>query len=266
MITNFVQRWAGGRPTYRPAREPLDPKLYDVAEIPEAAAKDFVITNHYSGTYPAARRRFGLFDRQGLAGVAVFSHPCNERTITNVFNCDRASDGLELGRFVLLDRVPANGETWFLARCRSALRGDYVGVVSFADDVPRRSIDGRVLFAGHVGTIYQASNASFLGRGSSGKLRVLPDGRILSKRAISKLRSGETGVEYVSRILEASGAPAMPEGDASRRAWADLWISRLTRPIDHPGNLKYAWSFSRSVKLSGLQYPKFTASYRGGTL
>jgi hypothetical protein len=38
------------------------------------------------------------------------------------------------------------------------------GVVSFSDPVPRRTAAGDLVFPGHIGTIYQASNAGYLGR------------------------------------------------------------------------------------------------------
>ena len=47
-------------------------------------------------------------------GTAVFTYPVNDRTITNVFDCP-AIEGAELGRLVLLDDVPGNGESWFVA-------------------------------------------------------------------------------------------------------------------------------------------------------
>lgn len=254
MITPAVQRFRNRRERYLPAGVPIDTRLYDVAEICEKQAKAFVVQHHYSGTYPAARRRFGLFRSGELVGVAVFSHPCNEKTITNVFRCDKASDGLELGRFVLTDDVPSNGESWFLARCREKLRGDYVGIVSFSDDMPRTLGDGTVRFAGHIGTIYQASNAAFLGRGTARTLRILPDGLVMSDRSIQKIRSGERGWQYAAETLQRYGAS---EVVGWKRDWLDHWLPRLTRSVRHPGNLKYAWSFSKAVQLASMAYPKF---------
>jgi len=44
---------------------------------------------------------------------------------------------------VLLDSVPGNGETWFLARCFEQLRtSDLIGVVTFSDPVPRKKVPG----------------------------------------------------------------------------------------------------------------------------
>lgn len=252
MITSLSQRWRDSVPRFVRADRCIDPSAYDVVEISEDQAKTFVVAHHYSRSYPAARRRFGLFHDGTLVGVAVFSHPCNERTITNVFGCEKAVDGLELGRFVLLDHVPGNGESWFLARCREKLRRDYVGIVSFSDDTPR-IISGQTIFAGHIGTIYQASNAAFLGRGSSGKLHLLPDGRVFNRRSISKIRNGERGWQYSVAILQDFGADTVT---LDRSEWLSYWMSQLIRVVDHPGNLKYAWSFSKSVKLRSLSYPK----------
>ena len=116
------QRWLRGLAAYRPPDEPIRTIEYDIAPLPnETAARAFVLAHHYSGTYPAARWRFGLFHRGTLQGVAVFSHPCNDRVLTSIFP-GQATDSVELGRFVLLDEVPGNGETWMLGRCFHSLR------------------------------------------------------------------------------------------------------------------------------------------------
>jgi hypothetical protein len=81
-----TQRWRARRDSYRPVGEPIHTRLYEVAPIAiDGPAKDFVIHHHYSGSYPAARFRFGLYRHQVLVGVAVFSHPCGDRGLTSVF-------------------------------------------------------------------------------------------------------------------------------------------------------------------------------------
>ena len=58
-------------------------------------------------------------------------------------------DAVELGRLVLLDEVPGNGESWFIARCFELLRREgIVGVLSFSDPVPRTTADGRKVLPG----------------------------------------------------------------------------------------------------------------------
>jgi hypothetical protein len=231
----------------------------DVAEMPDdGLAKAFVLGHHYSGSYPAARWRFGLFRRGLLQSVAVFSHPCNDRVLTGVFP-GPATDSVELGRFVLLDEVPGNGETWFLGRCFALLRREgLAGVVAFADPCRRRNRQGEPVFGGHVGILYQAFNAVYLGRGTPRTLTLLPDGGVLSDRAQQKVRSADRGVGYAVRQLVACGAEPPPSHDpACLAAWLRGWKARLCRSVRHRGNHKYAWAVGRRVRLPpGLPYPK----------
>jgi hypothetical protein len=259
MIATSNQRWRDRRDSYRPAGEVIDPRRYEVAPIDnDTEPKRFVEQHHYSGTYPAARDRFGLYTRGRLAGVAVFSHPCNDLVLTNTFPMP-ALDARELGRFVLLDTVPGNGETWFLARCFELLHREGArGVVSFSDPVRRRTAAGVIVFPGHIGTIYQAHNGVYLGRATRRTLRLLPDGSVLSARAISKLQAGAKGWRYTAELLIAHGADR-PGRDL--REWAAAWLPIITRPLRHAGNHKYAWGLDRQARLElppSLPYPKYT--------
>lgn len=262
MITSVAQRWRKGRAHYRPAGEVIDTRRYDVAPIDEdTPAKDFVLAHHYAGTYPAARFRFGLFFADELAGVAVFSQPSNNLSLRPLPGSH--VEGVELGRFVLRDDVPGNGETWFLARAFELLRREsLVGVVSFSDPLPRTDAGGDVVFKGHVGTIYQAFNATYLGRARAGSVRLLPDGRVLHNRALAKVRNRERGMGYVIDALCRYGAER-PRGDLD--VWLSTWVKKLTRTVAHPGNHKYVWTFNRRVRKHVLAvappkaYPKFHA-------
>lgn len=257
------QRWNRKRASYRPAGETIRTELYDVAELAaDTEARRFVEEHHYSGTYPAARFRFGLFTRGELVGCAVFSHPCNDRCLTSVFSAP-AHASVELGRFVLLDEVPGNDESWFLARCFELLRREHelVGVVSFSDDCPRETSAGEAVFAGHIGTIFQAANARYLGRGTPRTLKLLPDGRVFSDRTYQKIRAGERGWQYGARILQSYGADQIDQGATreERLAWLSDWSKKLTRPLRHPGNHKYVWPFEkrdRRILSFSLPYPK----------
>jgi hypothetical protein len=260
----LTQRWRERRDSYRPAGEPIRTTDYDVAELhDDATAKAFVRRHHYSGSYPAARFRFGLYRAGELVGVAVFSHPCSDHVLTRVFP-GPATDSVELGRFVLLDDVPANGETWFLARAFAGLRREgLAGVVSFSDPIARTRVDGSRVFPGHVGTIYQAANAVYLGRGRGQTLKLLPDGRALSHRAVTKIRAGDCGWRASARTLEAFGLASCPEDPELRRAWLDQAIAALTRPLRHPGNHKYGWALNgsaRRVLPPSAPYPKKAAA------
>jgi hypothetical protein len=251
------QRWKDRRAFYRRPDEQIRPRLYDVAPIADdATAKAFVCAHHYAGTYPAARERIGLYRAGALVGVAVFSHPVRDAVLTGVFP-GRALDAVELGRFVLLDSVEGNGETWFLGRAFELLRQrELRGVVSFSDPFPRTDAAGGRVFPGHLGTIYQAHNGVYLGRATPRTLRLLPSGQVFSARAIQKIRSGDRGWRYAAATLEQLGASSCPAED--RAGWLATWLPRLTRGVRHPGNHRYAWRLDRRVTMQGspLPYPK----------
>ena len=58
----------------------------------------------------------------------------------------------------------------------------------FSDPLPRTRADGTVVMPGHLGTIYQAANAVYTGRGTPRTLTLLPDGTVFSDGAGSPTR------------------------------------------------------------------------------
>jgi hypothetical protein len=268
MIAAGCQRWRLGRDSYRPAGEVIDPADYEVRPLATVAdARRFVETHHYSHAWVADRFRYGMFHRRDgeLVGVAVFSTPAHPNVIANWF--PGFADwrlGVELGRFVLLDKVPGNGESWFLARCREQLRvAGIKGIVSFADPVPRTLTDGSVIFAGHVGTIYQASNAVLAGRGRGQTLRLFGDGTTFHRRNRGKVINLDAGWPGAVAELVRRGAFSfgqLEHGTADERAaWLDTAIAHVTRPLRHPGNLRYLWGLDKRTRKSLPEsdtYPK----------
>jgi hypothetical protein len=215
--------------------------------VAELTARDFVREHHYSHSYPASRLRYGLYEQQGaLVGVAVLSVPMRAAVLTSVFpSLAPYRESLELGRFVLLDEVPANAESWFLGQVfDQASRNGLRGLVSFSDPIARERADGSVVFPGHWGTIYQATNAYYLGRSRARTLQLLPDGSVFSERSASKLRSGERGHAYAERQL-------LNYGDAA------------LRPLRHLGCHRYAFTLGSRRERRALRrelrsqpYPK----------
>jgi hypothetical protein len=259
MLTPVVQRWRDRRSSYRPAGETIDRSRYEVAPIPDdTTARRFILEHHYSGSYPNARFRFGLYWSELLVGVAVFSHPVND-CIFDVFGGDRR-ECLELGRLVLLDAAPANAESFFIAQCFGLLRLQGIrGVVSFSDPVRRTTADGRLVLAGHVGTIYQATNAVYTGTSKGRNRLLLPDGTLLHERALAKIRARDSRWESAAKPLILAGAkPLLAHEDAA--AWVKRWAARLCRPLHHSGNHRYLFGLDRQMKKHlppSLPYPKF---------
>ncbi len=268
MIVDFSQRWREGRASYRPAGETINPLQYDVWRVyADEEVKAFVELHHYSGSYPAARYRFCLWRSGVLVGVAIFSHPSNDATLTSVLPGD-ALESVELGRLVLLDDVPANGETFFLGEClRTLRRAGLLGVVSFSDPVPRRA-SGQLVQPGHVGTIYQASNALYVGRGTARSLAMFDDGTVFNARTEQKIRKRERGWVHAVDQLVHRGAAALTANE-DIVGWLKKWKSSLTRPVRHAGNLKYVLPLGKGVerhvrKVAEVKpYPKARRSEEG---
>lgn len=245
----FSQRWHQRRASYRPAGEPFDPSRYAVELIEEREAKAFVLAQHYSGSYPAARLRAGLFHKEPfgpsrLVGVGVFSVPMNQRVIPSYFPALQAGAGVELGRFVLHDSVPGNGESWTLARMRHLRRAALPEVraeLAYCDPVERRDETGALVKRGHVGTIYKATNARYRGRSSPRTLWLSPGGASFPDRLLSKVRREEVGERYALARLREQGSPLRRTGEAGaayiRRLQAEGWL----RPVQHPGNHVFSW-------------------------
>jgi hypothetical protein len=288
MLTDDCQRWERRERYRRPAYEKINPRDYEVALIPDdTTAKAFVVEHHYAQSYPAARARGGLYHRGQLVGVAVVNQPMNEKVVDpfqpwaplvgphledGTFTSGGEDNRLrlpwdpqecaELGRFVLLKEVPGNGESFFLARLFELLRSQgYRGIVSFADPVERFTLDGRKVKPGHVGYIYQATNAVLKGRSTKRTLHVLPDGRVFSPRSMQKVRAFERNWQSAAEELQRFGAPPLTERDDGR-AWLATWLPRLTRRLRHPGNYRYLFGLTPEVRRRlpvSDPYPKIRA-------
>lgn len=271
----LCQRWRHRSDSWREAGEHIDPSRHGVEIAPEALARPFVEAHHYSGTYPAARLAVGLWrsPRRGrspstLAGVAVFSVPMQNAVIPARLGVP-AAEGVELGRLVLLDEVEGNGETWFLSRAFDALRAqlpEVRGVVSYSDPLPRTTEAGAVVTPGHVGVIYQALSGVYLGRGGARHLWLDRWGRVVSGRALSKVRNGETGEAYAYRQMLTMGAPPRRAGEDGREYVRRALAEGPFRKVWHPGNHCYVWAFTqgrqggralrRSLQARGETYPR----------
>ncbi len=253
------QRWTRGRASYRVPDEVIKTRLYEVEEIQDdTTARQFVVGHHYSGTYPAARFRVGLYRCGHLVGVAVFSEPVNALTVPKWAGAGAV--GCELGRFVLRDLVPGNGETWFLARARrllAAAKPELGYVVSFSDPLERRTPAGVVVKPGHIGCIYQASNARYCGRSARNTIYMTAGGEVISHRTLSKVRAGESGSDYAYESLLRAGAPTRWSWERGPDYITRVLGSPAIRRFRHPGNHVYLFSLRKKNKIRNTTpYPK----------
>lgn len=260
--TDREQRWVAPGALFAKSAHSVD--VVDGDTLP----KRFIAQHHYACTFPAKRLAVGLFGRRAqLVGLAVFSVPASNASLTKWTGMGH-DEACELGRFVCTPDVAYNGETWFLARAMRALASEkgLRAFVSFADPV-EWSDGAEVVKPQHWGTIYQASNALHVGRTEARWHLVGPNGRPISPRALSKLRTVTKGWEYAQRQLLALGAPVRRSGEHPRD-----WLRRVRRApgfarVRHPGNLAYVFGLDDGARRSltelhrgGLAYPKRTAA------
>jgi len=258
------QRWNHQLASWRRVSEGgFDQRRYDVEPITEDVARSYILTHHYSGSYPAAKQRYGLFEAGELVGVAVLSVPARAAVLTTVFpDLEPYVESVELGRLVLEDRVPANAESWMLAQVfRQAAEKGIRGVVSFSDPVARTTLDGTAVFPGHLGIIYQSSNARFLGRSKARRLTLLPNATVFSDRARTKILSQTRGHEYAERQLVALGAAPMQPGEDPAAWLKRALVEANTRVLPHSGNLRYGFALGNRSERRTLSWPVQTASY-----
>ena len=252
----LCQRWNRGRTSYRPAGETIDPRRHGTELLDRDAAKAFVREHHYSHSFPSAVFRVALyrtepFHRARLAGVAVFSVPTHQGVVPHWTGLP-ANRGLLLGRFVLLDVVEGNGETWLLARAFEALRRakpHLETVLAYSDPVPRIGPTGDLVKPGHYGHIYGAHNGYYLGRGRARTLIVAPGGVVVNERSLSKLRTDDRGRDHVENELRRLGAPARRPHESGATYAARALREGPFRRVPHPGCHVYAWPLGSNREL-----------------
>lgn len=171
--------------------------MASVERIPASVGREFVIRYHYSHGIHNGPMTWGMFDGGCLVGVIAFAAPSSENVRASVFGPDLKGSVTDLHRLVLLDEVPNNAESWFIVRGLRALKEErpyYRAVLSFADSTQ-----------GHVGTIYQATNAIYTGQSARALFFIDSDGRLRHPR--------QNGHNVTLAEAEAMGwQPTMREG------------------------------------------------------
>ena len=202
------------------------PKECLVKRIPRSTARRYIIKNHYShGCHNAPSACYGLFWNGELIGVLVFAVSCSENVRASILGQGTEGEITELHRLHILDGTPKNTESFFVARCLRLLKIDMPEikiVISFADPME-----------GHVGTIYQATNALYYGTSGSTTFYIDGSGRVRHPR--------QNGKNITSH-------------DAKKRGWI---------PTKREGKHRYLWILDSDIERSDLKvgfrkYPKLS--------
>lgn len=265
MITTRSQRWRDRRDAYVGDSTVIRTEEFGVEIIDcMSAAKPFVLRHHYSRSFPASRLSVGLFRRTGVApaalvGVATFSQSMNNRCVPLHTGLGDHSQGVELGRLVLLDEVAGNGETWFLSRAFRELRREkpaVEAVISYADPMVRVDASGQVIKPGHVGQVYAVMGAAYRGRATARRETVTPDGQVFSDRDLSKIRAQDTGHRYSEAELVGRGARDRVHGEDPAAWLRSLYEQGFLAKRSHPGNHAYSFELTRAARMAGRNLPR----------
>lgn len=250
-LMEWSQRWREQQASWCPRRRVVDTRQLEVEPITHDEARAFILTHHYSASYPAAVERFGLHLSGRLVGVAVYGMPAGLRVLESRTGY-AFPDALELCRFVLLDEVDFNAEShfWSVAKGRLVHKRKLRALLAYSDPLPRESLDGQVILPGHYGQIYQATGAAYRGRATARWIYLDAAGRVVSGRTIQKIRKQEQGWEGALRQLLASGCPEREPGEELQAYVARALLT--LRRVHHPGNHTYVWGLRRGVKYADL--------------
>ena len=203
------------------------PETYHVEKISGRQTIDFVKRHHYSRGCHNGPMGWGLFDADQLIGAIAFATPSSENVRASVFGPEYKNAVTELHRLVILDSTPTNTESWFIARSLKALhqsRPCLRGVLSFADSTE-----------GHIGTIYQASNALYCGMTSATMFYRDETGRLRHPR--------QSGRNITMR-------------EAKERGWSAERRSAKYRYLFLIGSGADRKAFRQKLRLDILPYPK----------
>lgn len=126
----------------------------EVRPLPYEQAILWFKKRHYAGRIPSVSYAFGLYQNKALIGVVSFGTPASSTLLRGVCGEDNAKYVLELNRLIVEDSAPKNAASFLISKGLKLLPKPSI-VVSYADTAQ-----------GHVGYIYQATNALYTGLSS----------------------------------------------------------------------------------------------------
>lgn len=162
-----------------------------IANCDKDVLRRLIATHHYSGTCSTITVGYGIWWQTRLAGGIVFSAGVGRSANAYCRICT-PTEIIELTRLWLADEVPKNSESRVIGIALRALRkgrGRFRAVLSYADE-----------YAGHFGTIYQATNFRYMGPTSNQGSKIQIGDAIVSSRSLNS-RYGTHSIDRLRTIL-----------------------------------------------------------------
>ena len=177
--------------------------LRDLRVMPIAfrVAKTLLVENHYLHSMPGGNRlAFGVFVERRMLGAMTFG--CGPTNAYRLVDGATGDDCVTLSRLWLSDLLPRNSESRAIAVALRALRRhtSLKFVMSYADPS-----------AGHLGTIYQASNWLYTGLSSAMSLYDLGDGVLRHSRSLSHAYGSHSVRHFANHGVDIRVVPQSPK-------------------------------------------------------
>ena len=162
--------------------EPLDVSLFDVenveampkvrdmtiAHVSTSDVQEFASRYHYTATGGNMTWRWGLWHGVVLHGVVAYNLPTRS-VCAAIFGEDHLHRVWHMGRLILSDNSPHNSESRLIGGSLKAIQREHPDVWAV--------ITYAATDAGHLGYVYQATNALYTGTGGDPGYYVDSDGR-----------------------------------------------------------------------------------------
>ena len=192
----------------------------EVAPISQSDAKSLIVRNHYLHSFPGGTKlNFGVFCQSVLLGAITLGvGPFLGYGLVGGATPD---DCISLTRLWLADDLPRNSESKVIGILLRALRKEtnLKFVLAYSDPT-----------AGHLGTIYQATNWLYTGLSSATPLYDIGDGILHHSRSLAQ-SLGSHSIRY----LESQGISIRTVPQLAKHRYIYFlnksWRSRLTGPV-----------------------------------
>lgn len=224
-------------------RQALNVGLWDVEDGDERSpVRDYMCTKvstrdveefcrryHYTGTGGSMNWRYGLWDGHTLIGVIAYNMP-TRATCESVFGPEHFDKVWHMGRLAMAEDAPRNSESRLISlslKMIQAAHPETWAVLTFA-----------AVSAGHIGYVYQATNALYTGSGGDASYLVDLKGR---RRATNQ------GV-------------GLTKAQIAERGWTEVKEPPKHRYLYILGSKTQRRQRRALLRLPTLPYPKATAS------